>query len=133
MLFWNLSRDYKARHWRASKDLAAIERELRIAQRAYHQVNAVRADWPEQFAALTGRIAGLTPRIEGLAAQLDSLVVRQARFLEGVATRELYAQRERLSTYLVQARFALASVYDRSATVSSVTPAADEIAGDVLP
>ncbi len=133
VLFWNLSRDYKARHWRAAKDLRAIEQELRSAQRAYHQVDAVRAEWPDEFAALTGRIAGLTPRVDGLADQLDGLVVRQARFLEGVATRELYAQRDRLSTYLVQARFALASVYDRSATVSSVAPATDSVATEPSP
>jgi hypothetical protein len=36
-----------------------------------------------------------------------------------MSTRELTAQRERLSTYLVQARFALAAIYDRSATVTS--------------
>jgi hypothetical protein len=133
VLFWNLSRDYKARHWRAAKDLRAIERELRSAQRAYHQVDAVRADWPEEFAALTSRIEELSPRVDGLANQLDELVVRQARFLEGVATRELYAQRDRLSTYLVQARFALASVYDRSATMSSVAPATDAVATEPLP
>ncbi len=133
VLLWNLSRDYKARHWRASKDLRGIERELRRAQRAYHQVNTVRTEWPDQFAALTSRIDGLEPRVAGLSSQLDGLVVRQAQFLESVATRELYAQRDRLSTYLVQARFALAAVYDRSATVSSVSPPRDGITGESQP
>ena len=58
--------------------------------------------------------------------------MRQAAFLQGVATRELHAQRDRLSTYLVQARFALASIYDRSATLSStgspaVAPVEEEL------
>jgi len=35
-------------------------------------------------------------------------------FLQGIAVEELKAQRDRLSTYMVQARFALASIYDRA-------------------
>ncbi|NNC65353.1 MAG: tetratricopeptide repeat protein [Gammaproteobacteria bacterium] len=121
ILYWNLYRDYRARLWQAKKNLRSIEREFRSAQRSYHQVDFARAAWSEKFTTLTQRIAGLTPRVQTLGAQLDGLIVRQAAFLQGVATRELRAQRDRLSTYLVQARFALASVYDRSATMSSTT------------
>ncbi len=128
VLYWNLYRDYRARLWQAKKNLRGIERAFRSAQRSYHQVDRARAEWPETFSSLTQRITGLTPRVESLGAQLDGLIVRQAAFLQGVATRELYAQRERLSTYLLQARFALASVYDRSATMSSTaTPAAEPV------
>ena len=119
VLYWNLYRDYRARLWQAKKNLRGIEREFRSAQRSYHQVELATAEWPDKFSTLTQRIAGLTPRVETLGAQLDELIVRQAGFLQGIAARELHAQRDRLSTYLVQARFALASVYDRSATVSS--------------
>jgi hypothetical protein len=121
ILYWNLYRDYPARLWQAKKNLRSIERGFRSAQRSYHQVDFARAAWSENFTSLTQRIAGLTPRAQTLGAQLDGLIVRQAAFLQGVATRELRAQRDRLSTYLVQARFALASVYDRSATMSSTT------------
>jgi len=121
VLYWNLYRDYKARLWQANKNLAGIEREFRSAQRSYHQVDAARTDWPERFAELSGRIAALAPRAQGVESQLDALVVRQASLLQNLATGELRAQRDRLSTYLVQARFALASVYDRAATVSSTT------------
>jgi hypothetical protein len=41
--------------------------------------------------------------------------VRQQEFLQGIAVAELKAQRDRLSTYTLQARFALASIYDRAA------------------
>ncbi len=121
VLYWNLYRDYRARLWQAKKDLRSIERQFRSAQRSYHQVEFASAAWSEKFTTLTQRIAGLTPRVQTLGARLDGLIVRQAAFLQGVATRELRAQRDRLSTYLVQARFALASVYDRSATMSSTT------------
>ena len=132
VLYWNLYRDYRARLWQAKKNLRSVEREFRSAQRSYHQVDLARTDWPDKFVTLTARIAGLTPRVQSLGGQLDGLVVRQAAFLQGIATRELYAQRDRLSTYLVQARFALASVYDRSATMSSTgTPAPEPIAEEL--
>ncbi len=121
ILYWNLYRDYRARLWQAKKNLRSIEREFRSAQRSYHQVEVASAAWSEKIATLTQRIAGLTPRVQTLGARLDGLIVRQAALLQGVATRELRAQRARLSTYLMQARFALASVYDRSATMSSTT------------
>jgi len=119
VLFWNLYRDYKARLWQANRNLRTLERDYRTAQRAYRQVDLARTEWPDKFADLTQRIAGLTPRLSSLTTGLEQLIERQAQLLERLATRELSAQRERLSTYLVQARFALAAVYDRSATVTS--------------
>jgi len=128
VLYWNLYRDYRARLWQAKKNLRGIEREFRTAQRSYHQVDLARAEWPDKFVTSTQRIAGLTPRAESLGNQLEGLIFRQAGFLQSLATQELLAQRERLSTYLVQARFALASVYDRSAAISStVTPGAETL------
>ena len=128
VLYWNLYRDYRARLWQAKKNLRSVEREFRSAQRSYHQVDQARTEWPDTFATLTQRIGGLTPRVQSLGAQLDGLIVRQAAFLQGLATRELHAQRDRLSTYLVQARFALASVYDRSSTMSSTgAPAVEPV------
>ena len=132
VLYWNLYRDYRARLWQAKKDLRSVEREFRSAQRSYHQVDKARTEWPDTFTTLTQRIGGLTPRVQSLSAQLDGLIVRQAAFLQGVATRELHAQRDRLSTYLVQARFALASVYDRSSTLSSTgTRAVEPVEGEL--
>ncbi|HSG65785.1 MAG TPA: hypothetical protein VLD39_12325, partial [Gammaproteobacteria bacterium] len=121
VLFWNLHRDYKARLWQARKNLVGIERDFRTAQRSYHQVDAARIDWPERFTQLSGQIAAVTPRVQGVESQLAGLVARQASLLQNLAARELRAQRDRLSTYLVQARFALASIYDRSATASTTT------------
>jgi hypothetical protein len=132
VLYWNLYRDYKARLWQAKKNLAAVERDFRVAERAYHQVDAARAEWPDRFADLSARVSGLTPQVEGLSGQLQGMITRQSAFLKTLAARDLLAQRDRLSTYLVQARFALAAVYDRSGAISSTTvpgSAADSLGG----
>ena len=46
----------------------------------------------------------------------------QGDFLKSIAVGELQAQKQRLDVYTVQARFALAAIYDRAAT--TVTEAA---------
>jgi tetratricopeptide (TPR) repeat protein len=113
LLLWDLRRDYKARLWAEKKSLNELDRELREAQRRHHQVSTARDDWPETFGALTARIDGLRPRVLGLQATAQTALLRQQDFLRNIAVEELQAQRARLNTYMVQARFALASIYDR--------------------
>jgi hypothetical protein len=50
-----------------------------------------------------------------LKTRTQDTLAAQRTFLERLAVAELEAQRARLNTYLVQARFALAAIYDRAA------------------
>jgi len=115
LLLWDLRRDYKARLWAEHKALGDLDRQLREAQRRHHQVSSSRDDWPEKFVALTARIGTLRPRVLGLQESAQLALVRQQQFLQDIAVEELKAQRDRLNVYQVQARFALASIYDRAA------------------
>jgi tetratricopeptide (TPR) repeat protein len=125
LLLWDLRRDYKARLWAEHKALADLDRQLREAQRRHHQVSSSRNDWPEKFAALTTRIEALRPRVLGLKESAQLALHRQQDFLQGIAVEELKAQRDRLNIYMVQARFALASVYDRAAARVEQAPVAE--------
>jgi tetratricopeptide (TPR) repeat protein len=115
LLLWDLRRDYKARLWAEHKALGDLDRQLREAQRRHHQVSSSRDDWPEKFTALTARIGALRPRVVGLRESAQVALLRQQQFLQDIAVEELKAQRDRLNVYQVQARFALASIYDRAA------------------
>src|SRR4029077_12198459 len=61
------------------------------------------------------RVAALKVRIDALQTRLADAEQRQSGYLAQVAVQELQQQKERLSTYQVQARFALATMYDRAA------------------
>jgi tetratricopeptide (TPR) repeat protein len=122
LLMWDLRRDYSARVWAEKKSLRDLDRQIKEAQRRHHQVETARSEWPEQFAQLTSSIEGLAPRVAGLRATAGSALDRQQAFLQGLAVDELQAQRARLNTYMVQARFALAAIYDRAAATAGVTP-----------
>jgi hypothetical protein len=118
LLAWDLRRDYRARLWAEQKSLGELDREIKEARRRHHQVEGARNDWPGQFTELGARVATLRPRVAALQATAQTTLARQKQFLQGIAVEELQAQRARLNTYLVQARFALATIYDRTAAVS---------------
>jgi hypothetical protein len=56
----------------------------------------------------------LQPKIDALGVRLAAAAKAQNRYLAEVAVRELELQKERLAAYSLQARFALASIYDRA-------------------
>jgi tetratricopeptide (TPR) repeat protein len=128
VLEWDMQRDYKARLWAERKSLGDLDRQLREAQRRHHDVRSARDDWPEKFAALTARIEGLKPRVAGMQTFAQAALEKQQNFLQAIAVNELKAQRDRLNTYVIQARFSLASIYDRAS--ASTTPEGGRVLGE---
>jgi len=74
---------------------------------------------PLQFDAYRVRIKALKPRIEAMQTQIDAVLIHQERQLQAVVSEELEAQKQRLASYRVQARFALATIYDQTTVVSA--------------
>jgi hypothetical protein len=117
LLQWDLDREYKARLWTEKKSLMQLDVALRKAQHRRHEVASARDDWPAQFERLTARIDALGPRLDALREQVRAALARQKDFVAALAIEDLEAQRKRLDTYRVQARFSLAAIYDRAARV----------------
>ena len=126
LLEWDLRKDYHERMWRQRRALRDLDRELRAADRLNLRVRTARDEWPEQFAGQSARVAALSGRVAQLQATTDSAFVRQQAWLQSIAVEELAAQRNRLSTYMVQARFSLAAIYDRAAAVVPAAPATSD-------
>ena len=120
LLLWDLKRDYRARLWNERRGLRDLDRELAEARQRHHAVSTAAENWPEDFAALTARIATLRPRVMALRAQAQVALNNQRDYLEGEAVAALQAQRDRLNTYMVQARFSLATIYDRAASNNDI-------------
>ena len=120
-LQWNLDRDFKDRLWRIRRDLRQTGEALVETQRARRQIDESMRTEPLVFADFGGRVEGLSPQIDALKARVEAAMLSQRGFMEGVAVDELRAQKQRLDTYTVQARFALAAIYDRAATLGAAT------------
>jgi hypothetical protein len=70
---------------------------------------------PNNTGQFAERVAALRARLDASQQRLAGVAQMQNGLLEGLARTELEEQKERIGTYQIQARFALASIYDRAA------------------
>jgi hypothetical protein len=116
VLQWNLERDFSGRLTGIAYELQDTGAALIEAQRARRNIDETMRTEPARYAALSERVNGLAPRVAAMAARVDDALARQRSFLQEIAVDELQAQKDRLDVYLIQARFALAAIYDIAAT-----------------
>ena len=121
VLQWQLERDFKDRLWRVRRGLRQSGEALVEAQRARRQIDETMRAEPERFAEFSERVYGLSPQIEEKKRRVEESMSAQLGFLQNIAVDELRAQKQRLDIYTVQARFALAAIYDLAATVGEAT------------
>lgn len=123
VLAWDLDRDYQYRLWQQQRNLAQLDVLLAEAGTKHASGAAARRDTPADLDRFAERIASLTPRISRMQAALAHDRSGEERRLQAMAIDALSEQRERLQSYRVQARFALATIYDRAASAARTAPA----------
>lgn len=69
---------------------------------------------PARFDGPYERAQALQTRIDNLREQLNAAGAEQARLLQDMSNQELTGQRQQIERYLIEARFALARLYDRA-------------------
>ncbi|MDJ0749747.1 MAG: tetratricopeptide repeat protein [Woeseiaceae bacterium] len=121
VLQWDLERDFKERLWRIRRNLHQAGEVLVETQRSRRQIDETMRTEPLLFEELSSRVYGLGPRIEGQKMRVEDALARQRAFLQQIAVGELQAQKGRLDVYTIQARFALAAIYDIAATVGDAS------------
>jgi hypothetical protein len=118
-LLWDFNSSYKARLWRARKELRELDVAYKEARRGWVLVERAREEYPARTEQFAKRVATLQPRITVLNERLASVANQQNRYLAAIAIKELESQKQRLAAYSLQARFALASIYDRASNGGS--------------
>jgi hypothetical protein len=129
VLFFHLNDAYSARLWEEHRSLKDLNLALHEAQSRWIRVEQARRNVPSNTGEFAERIAALKARIDALQTRLAATEDAQRDYLERVAVNELEDQKSRLATYQVQARFALAGMYDRAANAGaapSKAPAAQQ-------
>jgi hypothetical protein len=90
---------------------------------------------PNNTGLFAERVEALRQRLEAAQVRLAGVAKQQNNLLESLARNELEQQKERIGTYQIQARFALAAIYDRAAlgggTVTTPAEGATESQGDL--
>ncbi|MBT8116470.1 MAG: hypothetical protein KJO66_01450 [Gammaproteobacteria bacterium] len=112
VLYWRLNSEYKPRLWEAKKQLAEVSDLLGQTRDNLESLESADTATPASFTGFDSRIIRNKARIEELLARTESTHLDQGRLIEQIAVRELEQQKERLDTYIVQARFSLAQTYD---------------------
>jgi hypothetical protein len=115
VLYFRLNDSFKARMWQQRRTIKDLDLALHEAQNRWIRVERARQSVPTNNGEFAARVADLKSRINALQIHLASTEEKQNRYLAQVAVAELEQQKNRLATYQVQARFALATMYDRAA------------------
>ena len=117
-LLWDFNASYKARLWREKKELRELDVAFKEARRRSVLVDRAREDYPARTEEFAQKVSALEPRMTVLSARLASAADQQNRYLAAIAIKELESQKERLAAYSLQARYALASIYDRASNAN---------------
>ena len=123
VIYWQLNEGFKARAWAARRNLHDVGQALRETEKRWSLVQEAKTAVPDRNGEFAVRIAALGPRISAARTQLAALERAQADYLAAVAVKELESQKERITTYTLQARYALATIYDRASAASAAPPA----------
>jgi len=119
VLYYRLNDAYGARLWQEHRSLKDLSLALHEAQSRWIRVERARHNVPQNTGEFAARVASLRARIATLEARLAGAEERQSTYLAQIAIEELEGQKSRLATYEVQARFALATMYDRAAAAGA--------------
>ncbi|MET0281917.1 MAG: hypothetical protein ABW278_12460 [Steroidobacteraceae bacterium] len=123
VLYWNLRQNYPERLYQQRRELQSLDRALADAGSRWLRVQQARREAPTTTGDFAARIAQLQQRMTALRAALAGAAADQSGLLAGIAIGELDAQKARIEEYEIQARFALATLYDQAADGATRPPA----------
>ncbi len=113
-LYWELSDGFKSRVWTARKRLRDVNHLLREATRSASFIKTARTTAPAKNAAFAQRLNALRPRIDQIHTRATALRDREMEAVAELAVRELEMEKTRIRDYVLQARYSLATLYDRA-------------------
>ncbi len=128
VLYWRLNQSFRARLLDGRRALTDVNGTLAESSARFARLAAIGDTTGANRQEFAGRLSAAQDRLSTLHARLDDTRKLQSSYLADLGVRELQQQQERLGAYQVQARFALASIYDKAATPD--LPAKKEVTPD---
>lgn len=122
ILYWQIQADYKTRLWEVEKQLQALEAPVTEAASKHQQVSDALENVQVGFDGYDKRIAAMRKRILALLPDIQTSRDNASDQLQRLALKELETRKQRLASYRIQARYALARSYDQIAQQSGEQP-----------
>jgi len=110
---WNMEREFRSRAWQQERSINELGEQLAVMKQQTSELDAAAASIPAMVETYTARINRLQPRIDTMQDKLRLAMDVHANYLQKLVEGELHGQKDRLLAYRAQARFALASIFDR--------------------
>jgi len=111
---WRIATDFHPRLWRAKKALAALDQSIADLRDRHQSLRAAKDSARTRFGGFAERIADARRRVSRLLPRVNATIERQRQHLETLAVQSLRQRADRLRSYLAQARFAQAQLYDEA-------------------
>lgn len=115
-MVWKIENDFAPRLWGMEKSLAEIDQGLEQTQSDRTMLTRIKSSSPARFNAFKSQIQGMHRRIDQVSNNAKRLEERLANRIQTMAILGLEIQRERLSTYLTQAKFGATQLIDEAAS-----------------
>lgn len=115
VLRWNIAQHFKARLWQLRKHIRELDRQIGQAEQHRQALLRAEQDAPQGFSGFDQRITGLRQRIRALQERVARASTAQEKYLQHLVMAELEHRSRRLASYLAQARYSLARIYDKAA------------------
>jgi hypothetical protein len=122
LLTWDLSAQYSARLWEEKKALQEAGRLIAEAEARREELLRAQAQAPAGFDEFDRRIETLRGRVSQARAGVGAAARAQEDQLAELAVTELARRRDQIASYIAQARFAVAQIYDQAVRVTEKTP-----------
>lgn len=126
LLRWQIFQDEPTRVWKIKSALTDAREALVQADKRHAGIAQFLRDEPNRLDQFDGRVQAVSQTVQTLMPKVEALAAEQQVVLQNMAVADLFAQKDNLATYLVQARFAVAQLYDQATAANKskngVTP-----------
>ncbi len=114
VLYWRLDASFKARLLNERRAVRELGAALQETQHRAVLVDQAEKTVPADAGGYAERVLSVRNRMDALQQRLAAVAERQNRYLQALAVDALEDQKRRIESYQLQARYALASIYDRA-------------------
>lgn len=112
ILYWRVNNDYKQRLRPTRQQLSELETLIEQTRKAIGNLKQAAIETPAGFSGFKQQISTRKTALKQLQTRTADASMAQGVLLEQLAVNELEAQKKRIDSYIIQARFALAQTYD---------------------
>lgn len=122
LFIWRLDQQYKLRLWEVRKHLKELDKTIAQAQLQRESLLNAQQEAPGGFEGFGRNIDKLRERLSVLQSRVAQSRKTQERFLQRMVIDELENREAHLRTYLTQAQYGLAQLFDTSTQHSGASP-----------